>query len=429
MKTVDLTPEQERAWEATRAALVWHCPAFTHVFYTMMNKNDGKHVAMFVGPDEGIPVAATDGHNIIIVPEPFFKYTLSERIFIVAHEICHGIFGHCELIFKLSTAGRVRYPDNVELPYDGDTMQKALDYVINDLLVQSKIGTYNADWLHDTVIAQHTDDVLTAYRRILQQNKGKGGQNTPQNGQAGSKGGNQKSFDKHLKPGQSTGQNPSQAAAARSEVEWKSAVAGGIASARAQGKLPGALERALSEVVEPKVDWKDKVIGFFARKVGGGGYNWRKPDRRLITRNIIAPGRSGFGAGTVVVGLDTSGSVGQRELDMFFGELHGILDDVRPQRIVLMFCDTMVHRVDEIEDTVDLLHVRKQGAPGGGGTSFRPVFEKITELGIEPDALVYLTDGMGSFPSKEPTYPVLWGNVYAGSKFPWGEVIDIPPAV
>lgn len=430
LTTIDLTPEQEKKWEDTRAALIWHCPAFTHIFYTMMHKNSGKHVALFVPKENeaGIPIAATDGSNIIIVPEEFFKLTLSERIFVVAHEIAHGIFGHVEMTFKMSMAGKVCYPDGKELGYDAETMNKAMDYVINDMLVESRIGTYNSDWLHDTTIATHQDSVLTAYRRIYQeQKKGGGGGQGQGSGTGGSGKGNQKGFDKHLKPGSTTGQDPAQAAAGRNDVEWKTAIAGAIASARAQGKLPAALDRALSDAIEPQIDWKDKIIGFFSRKPGGGTYDWRKPDRRLVTRNIIAPGRSGFGAGPVVCAIDTSGSVGQKELDLFFGELYGILDDVRPTKIFLMFCDAKVHRVDEVEDTSDLLDIRKQGAPGGGGTSFIPVFDKIAEMGIEPDALVYLTDGMGSFPRTAPSYPVLWGNIYPASKYPWGEVVDVPP--
>lgn len=414
-KVVELTSEQEAKWDATRAALIWHCPAFTHIFYTMMNKNNGKYSAVFVEPGL-FPIAATDGQNILIVPEPFFALPLSERIFVVAHEISHGIFGHMELMQKLSMAGKVCYPDGKELSYDHDDMNRAMDYVINDMLISSKIGTFNSNWLHDTTIATHMDDVLTAYRRIHQTKSGNGGQK-----------GGQKGFDGHLKPGTTTGQDPAQAANGRNDVEWKTAIAGAIASARAQGKLPGALDRALSDTIEPKVDWRDKIIGFFSRKPGGGTYDWRRPDRRLITRNIIAPGRSGFGAGPIVVALDTSGSVGQAECDLFFGEIYGILEDIRPSKIYVMFCDAKVHRVDEVEDTSDLLRIRKKGAPGGGGTSFVPVFDMVAEMGIDPDALIYLTDGMGRFPARAPTYSVLWGSIHPASKYPWGEVVDVPP--
>ena len=148
------------------------------------------------------------------------------------------------------------------------------------------------------------------------------------------------------------------------------------------GKLPMELQRALEAVLEPKVDWREKIQSLFARKIGSGTFDWRRPDRRLITRDIYAPGRSGFGAGTVVVGIDTSGSIGKLELDMFMAEMAGILEDVRPKRLVIIWCDAIVHRVDECEDAQDLNAIRRKGAPGGGGTSFIPVFSKIAELGL-----------------------------------------------
>jgi len=91
-----------------------------------------------------------------------------------------------------------------------------------------------------------------------------------------------------------------------------------------------------------------------------------------------------------------------------------------------MWCDADIHRVDELEDASDLNTIRCKGAPGGGGTSFIPVFDKINELGLQPEALVYLTDGMGSFPDKAPSYPVIWGSIHKASKYPFGDVVDVP---
>lgn len=47
-------------------------------------------------------------------------------------------------------------------------------------------------------------------------------------------------------------------------------------------------------------------------------------------------------------------------------------------------------------------------------------------MGLEPDALVYLTDGHGTFPTQAPSYPVLWGNITPNYKYPFGDVVDIP---
>ena len=114
---------------------------------------------------------------------------------------------------------------------------------------------------------------------------------------------------------------------------------------------------------------------------------------------------------------------------MFLAEVSGILEEVRPKRLVLIWCDAAIGRVDELNDSSDLANVRKQGAPGGGGTSFVPVFDWINNEGLTPDALVYLTDGLGVFPTRAPNFPVIWGSIYPQAKYPWGDVVDVPKQV
>jgi predicted metal-dependent peptidase len=412
-----LTPQQEKLWSDTRAALIWHCPAFSHIFYTLLQNTGNKAQAVFTA-DKEIPVAATDGSNIILNtgPDGFFRFNLNQRVFIVAHEIMHCILNHIGLSHHLRMRGKVVYADGKSLPWDAQQMNEAEDFVINAILTESKVGEFPKDkdgkpfGLLDAAIATSKDNSLDTYRKIFK--KG--------NDSRGAR------FDVHLPPGTSMGKDSVTAAADRNQAAWDTEVASAISVAKAMGKLPMELNRALAAVLEPKVDWREQIQALFARKIGSGTFDWRRPDRRLITRDIYAPGRSGFGAGTVVVGIDTSGSIGPKELDMFMAEMAGILEDVRPKRLVIMWCDAKVHRLDEAEEASDLVTIRAKGAPGGGGTSFIPVFERIEKEGLQPEALVYLTDGMGSFPSIAPAYPVIWGNIYPNSKYPFGDVVDIP---
>ena len=81
-------------------------------------------------------------------------------------------------------------------------------------------------------------------------------------------------------------------------------------------------------------------------------------------------------------------------------------------------------------------------AKGGGGTDFRPVFDLIDNPNSQlstlnsqlsdpdepPVCVVYLTDLDGSFPAKEPEYPVLWcvpPGVNANRKIPFGEIVAV----
>lgn len=415
---VTLTDAQKRKWIETRSALLWKAPAFTHILFSMLNPTKGELSALFT---DAVPIAATDGSNLILNPTKFFEFSLDERVFIVAHEILHCVLNHCVLGYPMKRAGVVKYADGTSIPYDAQLMNVAMDLVINDTLIHDRIGKFPDCGVHDPKTATRDDNFMDAYRKVWKQNESGGGdKGTSQgNGQGQGQGG----FDQIMDPGTGQGQDASQAAQSRSQTEWDTAVAAALASAKAQGKLSAALERLLSEIVEPTVEWQDHIRALFARKIGGGGYDWRKPDRALILRDIYAPRRSGNGCGPIVVAIDTSGSIGQAELNQFFGEMRGILDDVRPELIHVIWCDAKVHKVDEVEDSADISALKPAG---GGGTDFRPVFDYVDDNDIRPDALVYLTDMLGSFPDQSPAYPVIWGDIYGRVQPPFGDVVEIP---
>jgi predicted metal-dependent peptidase len=442
IKEIELNPTQQKRWEDTKFALSWAAPAFTRVFYEMM-AGHGKDQAVFCNE---IPVAACDGAAMLINPETYFdtqKYTIHNRVFIGAHEILHNILDHCGIAYEMMKRGKVGFTDGTSLPYDDDIAGRAMDYFINAVLVDSKIGDKPDDALYDTKIVTSNDSWIDAYRATYvkkpegrqgkQGKQGTSGSNQPgqggqQPGQEQGKGG----FDEHLQPGTATGQTAKEAVDNRNEDKWKAALQAGLTIARQQGKVPAALERLINEILQPKVSWRDHIEAFFARRIGNGRYDWRTPDRRLIVRDIIAPGKAGYGAEAVAIAFDTSRSISVEDISMGFGELAGIIDDVRPRRLFVIWSDAHVDRVDELDCGSDLLDLRKHPGKGGGGTDFRPVFDEIEDMGVEPGALVYFTDSYGTFPEEAPSYPVLWGDITGKpeaevrKRYPFGDVVLIP---
>ena len=105
---VALTAQQEKLWSDTRAALIWHCPAFSHIFYTLLQNTGSKAQAVFTESDD-IPIAATDGSNLIfnVGPKGFFMFNLNQRVFICAHEIMHCILNHVGISHMLRMRGKV----------------------------------------------------------------------------------------------------------------------------------------------------------------------------------------------------------------------------------------------------------------------------------------------------------------------------------
>ena len=135
-----------------------------------------------------------------------------------------------------------------------------------------------------------------------------------------------------------------------------------MAAAEAQGKLPAELKRVFGELLEPKVDWKDKVRALVLRAVGGNElFVAAAESRRLIVRGIGAPGKIGYTSGVIVIGGDTSGSINAATLDMFLAEIKGVLEACVPEKLYLVWCDARIHRVDELEEVGELDGVQLPG--------------------------------------------------------------------
>lgn len=413
-----LTPAQETAWADTMSLMTWTCPGFRHLFYKLLTNHNGSTAAMPV-KSKLVPVAATDAKNILINPDTYFKYDLRQRVFIAAHEVMHNVYMDVPFLHRCQASGQVPLDDGTTKPFDNKVMQHAMDYRINALLKESKIGSPPKDCLLDDKIATANTGLTEVYKKLYEDYE--------QNGQLGGQG-----FDTVLAPGQSTGQNPSQAMPNPQQWAVEVKAAQTLEAMKAQGKMPGALQRMFEQVLNPQVPWTDHIRGIFNRKVGSGNWNWRRPDRRFITRDLYMPSRSGNGAGHVVVWGDTSGSIGDNELCHYMAELSNIIDDCQPKRLTILWCDAAIHRVDEIEEASDMARLRydaqTEGVGGGGGTSVHPCFEWIKENCDEPpEVFIAFTDGYVSFPEQEPPFLSIWC-MTTDVEAPWGDHVRINPS-
>jgi predicted metal-dependent peptidase len=90
---------------------------------------------------------------------------------------------------------------------------------------------------------------------------------------------------------------------------YKEAIAAAVA--KAQGKLPARIAKMVEEILEPQVSWRDKLRLTVTGIVGARKEDWSRVNRRrIVTQPIIyLPGKKGHGANTVVVAMDTSGSI------------------------------------------------------------------------------------------------------------------------
>lgn len=194
-------------------------------------------------------------------------------------------------------------------------------------------------------------------------------------------------------------------------------------SERRQGHIPAEFERLVNEIKNPKIPWERYLVNSVESLLNKQDYSWRKPSRiyRGEYPDAYFPSFVGFEANDLVIAIDTSGSVRKEDLVDFAAEIDGIIKLAR--KCYVMPVDAKVHAVYEVTSFSNVLEDIK--FLGGGGTSFKPPFEKVKELNIHPECFIYFTDLEGSFP--EPTlYPTFWVATKGCTlKAPFGETLTM----
>lgn len=161
------------------------------------------------------------------------------------------------------------------------------------------------------------------------------------------------------------------------------------------GEFKGILER-LRHVEPPKFDWRSYV-----RRFAGGAKEvftkkLRRKDNKRFEEN---PGLKIKNKRHLLVAIDTSGSVSDKEVKEFLNEIHHI--HKTGSEVTILQCDTVIRSIEKYKPNEDItLH-------GRGGTDFDPVLEYYNENQRKYTCLFYLTDGECSTNVK-PKGKMLW---------------------
>jgi predicted metal-dependent peptidase len=175
-------------------------------------------------------------------------------------------------------------------------------------------------------------------------------------------------------------------------------------------KAGANVDRNILEMLKPKVDWRTALREFVTNTKPGDDYtSYRRPDRRFMSQNLMMPTPYSDHVYRVAIGVDTSGSIGDKILSEFLAEVQGVCESVTPELVDLMYWG---HNVAAHETyTSDSLSTLQQSTRprGGGGTEPSCVTRYMRDERIVPDCIVMLTDGevFGDWGEDWPA-PVLW---------------------
>lgn len=360
--------------------------------------------------DENVPTACTNGRDEIYGREFIKSLDDRELAFVVLHETLHKAYRHLFTWKKL-------HDENHQIA------NMACDYVINlQLLDMDKERAVIAmptragkaiGLVDERFRGLNTKQVFD----ILKEEEPEGGY-----GDQGGEG-----FDEHDWEGAKELSEEDKKAI---EKEIDQALRQGMINHnKLVGKGAGGLNRELGDLLEPKVDWRELLREFVKATCSAkDASSWRRVNRRYLGTGTYMPSLIGERVGHLVIGIDTSGSIGGQELNDFLTEVKGIASEVHPEKVDLMYWDTSVagheeygyHEVDNI--------VSSTKPRGGGGTDPTCMITYMKEKNIKPEAIIMLTDGCIGEWGEEWNAPILWticGQYGKGTYAPVGKTIHI----
>lgn len=188
-----------------------------------------------------------------------------------------------------------------------------------------------------------------------------------------------------------------------------------------RGDLPDSQLRQLGLLEEPRIPWRRLLHRYANAALNAGDYSLARPNKHYLEHDLIVPGRYSESISSIVVSLDTSGSMTEKELREVAAEIRGLLPDAQEITLIVADCDIQqVIPFDQLEDAL-----KKAEFYGGGGTDHHCVFAYIAEHRLRPALFIGLSDLYSSFPEKKPPYPVLWVVPETHGDPPWGKVIPL----
>jgi predicted metal-dependent peptidase len=320
--------------------------------------------------NDDLPTAyCTAAGKIVCGTEFLSQQTVAKTVGLLAHEASHYAFMH-----HLRVGWRKPRPANT-----------AMDKVINDIILASGMELPDGG----TIQAGAKE---YAWEQLYDENEEEGGGKGSEPPYAPGTGNDDLSME---------GLND---VTTEQLEEIKQELIQAVQAAKSRGTMPAGMENLIGDIVNPPTPWYQLLERYMLFLIKSG-QSWRRPNKRFAAHDIYLPTYDlKPRMGLAVLQLDESGSVSEEETKHFFGHINKIIEDCRPERIIILHVDSQVAHVEDLTMEDMPLEYKRYA---GGGTDMTVGFKWIEENGEEPDVFVCLTDGETPF-GEAPGYPVVW---------------------
>jgi predicted metal-dependent peptidase len=403
-----LTAPEARLLTAARLVAVEHAPYLAHALFA------ARPVAA-----EGLETFAVDrGWRLYLDPATLTGWGPTLAGGVLVHEVSHVVRDHAARAEALGA------------DYDQECWNVAADMSINDDLLAAGVPLPAGALIPATFGLAEGGIEETYYAALVQQScpTPNGVRSGAAAGPGCGSGAGEPRADWELPPDDNT--TPAIGSADASMTRRLVAQAVREHAARqSRGQLPAGWRRWADQMLAgPTIPWR-RVLGAAVRRAiahvaGCHDYSYSRLGRRRIPR-IVTPAMRRPQV-TVAVVIDTSGSMGQSELDAALAEVKGVIRaaGIGPTGLAVLACDaavgakTCVRRVEDVQ------------LVGGGGTDMRVGIAAAEAGRPRPDVIVVLTDGCTPWPDR-PTRArlvvAIIGDGAAGKDAPpWATTVLVP---
>jgi predicted metal-dependent peptidase len=354
--------------------------------------------------DDWCPTAAVDGRNLYFNTQFFNAMDNKEIEFVIAHEILHCVFDHLE---------RRTWQDRNLDPMLSNIAQ---DYVVNNTLVRDRIGEkpkivecfqdfkydgWTSEEVYEELFKEAEErgkEFLEQLGEMLDEHLEDLGNDSESNGDGGDK-----EDEKDANGNTVSKKRPKLSKDEMQKIknEIKEGMLQAAQSAGA-GNVPGAVERMIKELTEPKMSWRE-ILRQQIQSTIKNDYTFSRPSRKGWHTGAVLPGMNFDETIDVAIALDMSGSIGNEQAKDFLSEIKGIMDEYKDYNIKLWCFDTQVYNEQDFtaDGGEDLLDYE---IFGGGGTDFMANWEYMKENDFVPKKFIMFTDGYAWDSWGDPDY-------------------------
>jgi predicted metal-dependent peptidase len=388
---------EERKIVKARVAMLIDTPFFGHIVMQLEPT---------ARPGMNPPTMGTDGYRLYYEPSFVEEIPMEQLKGILAHEVGHLVLMH---LTRRQNREHLRWNFACDFAVNALIKQDSDFQLPEDVLFNPNFADKPAEWIYNQLpeTETYTITITLDSHEDWEGNgngKGKGKGDGDKNEDSGEGDQDEQPADDY-EPGEGLEQRIQEMVATAATV------------AKMKGKMPAYMQEIVEGVLQPKLDWKT-ILRDMIVSCAKNDFTMFPSNRKHLYRGFCLPGITGTEINIAAV-IDTSGSISSQEMTEFLAEVKGICDSYEEYTIYLFTCDTVIHQRWEIRPFDELPKMME----GRGGTDFREPLKEAEALPIT--SLVYLTDGYGTFPDKEPPFSVIWVSS-TDAHYPWGQVIRLP---